>query len=37
MKKKDKEKNSLKIYPVPKEDEERGKKPFQKLKPYLVL
>ena len=37
MKKKDKIENSLKIYPVPKEDAERGKKPFQKLKPYLVL
>ena len=37
MKKKDKIENSLKIYPVPKEDAEKGKKPFQKLKPYLVL
>ena len=37
MKKKDKIENSLKIYPVPKEDAENGKKPFQKLKPYLVL
>ena len=37
MKKKDKIENSLKIYPVPKEDAERGKKPLQKLKPYLVL
>lgn len=37
MKKKDKIENGIKIYPLPEDEAQKGKKPFQKLKPYIVL
>ena len=37
MKKKDKIENGIKIYPLPEDEAKKGKKPFQKLKPYIVL